>query len=206
MAATGEEGFFLVETEHFELLILDVMLPGRSGLEILAALRRRGMHTPVLLLTARDSVDDRVQGLDAGGDDYLVKPFAFSELLARVRALLRPGTQENQKVFQLADLALDAEPRQVTRGGQPLDLTAREFELLEYLLRNQGRVVSRDVSVRRFESVVVSAASSGAAASTFTVSVALPGLRVMVSAARCATSRRTCWTSLLNPATSTVTS
>ena len=99
VAATGEEGFFLVETEHFELLILDVMLPGRSGLEILAALRRRGMHTPILLLTARDSVDDRVQGLDAGGDDYLVKPFAFSELLARVRALLRPGTQENQKLF-----------------------------------------------------------------------------------------------------------
>jgi len=148
VASTGEEGFFLVETERFELLILDVMLPGRSGLEILAAMRRHGMHTPVLVLTARDSVDDRVQGLDAGGDDYLVKPFAFSELLARVRALLRRGSQENQKAFQLADLALNADTRQVTRGGQPLDLTAREFELLEYLLRNQGRVVSREMLVR----------------------------------------------------------
>nr|WP_180538574.1 response regulator transcription factor [Nevskia soli] len=148
VAATGEEGFFLVETQRFELLILDVMLPGRSGLEILAAMRRRGLHTPVLVLTARDSVDDRVQGLDAGGDDYLVKPFAFSELLARVRALLRRGSQENQKAFHLADLALNAETRQVTRAGQPLDLTAREFELLEYLLRNQGRVVSREMLVR----------------------------------------------------------
>jgi two-component system copper resistance phosphate regulon response regulator CusR len=152
VAATGEEGFFLVETQQFELLIRDVMLPGRGGLEILSALRRRGVKTPVLLLTARDSIEDRVQGLDSGGDDYLVKPFAFSELLARVRALLRRGSAEShpdkQEALQLADLALDASTRQVTRAGQPLDLTVREFELLEYLLRNQGRVVSRDMLVR----------------------------------------------------------
>jgi two-component system copper resistance phosphate regulon response regulator CusR len=148
VATTGEEGFFLVETQRFDLLILDVMLPGRSGLEILAALRGRGMMTPVLVLTARDAVEDRVQGLDAGGDDYLVKPFALSELSARVRALLRRGSQEHQKTFRLADLALDAVTRQVTRGGQDVELTAREFELLEYLFRNQGRVVSRDMLVR----------------------------------------------------------
>lgn len=152
IAATGEEGFFLVETEQFELLILDVMLPGRGGLEILAALRRRGVKTPVLVLTARDSVEDRVQGLDAGGDDYLVKPFAFSELLARVRALLRRGSpdkkQDKQHSFQLADLELDSASHQVTRAGQPLELTAREFDLLEYLLRNQGRVVSREMLTR----------------------------------------------------------
>lgn len=138
----------MLETQSFDLVILDVMLPGRGGLEILAALRRRGLQTPVLVLTARDSVEDRVQGLDAGGDDYMVKPFAFSELLARARALLRRGTPEKQQTLQLADLALDAATRQVTRGGQALDLTVREFELLEYLLRNQGRVVSRDMLVR----------------------------------------------------------
>jgi DNA-binding response OmpR family regulator len=148
IAATGEEGFFLVETERFELLILDVMLPGRGGLEILAALRRRGVKTPVLVLTARDSVEDRVQGLDAGGDDYLVKPFAFSELLARVRALLRRGSQDKNQFFQLADLELDSATHQVSRAGQPLELTAREFDLLEYLLRNQGRVVSREMLTR----------------------------------------------------------
>ncbi len=152
IAATGEEGFFLVETERFELLILDVMLPGRGGLEILAALRRRGVKTPVLVLTARDSVEDRVQGLDAGGDDYLVKPFAFSELLARVRALLRRGSQDTKhsknQSFQLADLELDSATHQVSRAGQPLELTAREFDLLEYLLRNQGRVVSREMLTR----------------------------------------------------------
>ncbi len=148
VATSGEEGFFLVETERFELLILDVMLPGRGGLEVLSALRRRGMRTPVLVLTARDSVEDKVQGLDAGGDDYLVKPFAFSELSARVRALLRRGIQENHKTLRLADLALDAVTRKVTRAHQDIELTAREFELLEYLLRNQGRVVSREMLVR----------------------------------------------------------
>jgi two-component system copper resistance phosphate regulon response regulator CusR len=148
VAATGEEGFFLMGTQAFDLMILDVMLPGRGGLEILSALRRRGLQTPVLVLTARDSIEDRVQGLDAGGDDYLVKPFAFSELLARARALLRRGNPEKPQFLQLADLALDAATRQVTRQGQALDLTLREFELLEYLLRNQGRVVSRDMLVR----------------------------------------------------------
>jgi two-component system copper resistance phosphate regulon response regulator CusR len=148
VAATGEEGFFLFETQHFDLVILDVMLPGRGGLEVLTALRSRGVRTPVLLLTARDSVEDRVRGLDAGGDDYLVKPFAFTELLARARALLRRGQQDQTRSLRLADLELDSSTRQVTRAGQAVELTAREFELLEYLLRNQGSVVSRGMLAR----------------------------------------------------------
>ena len=124
------------------------MLPGRSGLEILQAMRRHGLRTPVLMLTARDAVEDRVTGLDTGADDYLVKPFAFPELLARVRALSRRATPESSPKLQIADLELDVEGRSVTRGGQLLDLTAREFELLEYLLRRRGHVVSREMLTR----------------------------------------------------------
>ncbi len=148
LVQTGEEGFYLVQTESFDLVILDVMLPGRSGLEILQTMRRHGLKTPVLMLTARDAIEDRVAGLDTGADDYLVKPFAFPELLARVRALSRRAMPETSPTLRISDLELDVEGRAVTRGGQPLDLTAREFELLEYLVRRQGHVVSREMLTR----------------------------------------------------------
>jgi DNA-binding response OmpR family regulator len=149
LAHTGEEGYYLVQTESFDLIILDILLPGRSGLEILATLRRHGVRTPVLLLTAQDSVDDRVRGLDTGADDYLVKPFAFPELLARVRALVRRGSETAEpKRLKIADLELDTSSRSVSRAGQDLDLTAREFELLEYLVRHRGHVVSREMLAR----------------------------------------------------------
>jgi two-component system copper resistance phosphate regulon response regulator CusR len=147
-ANTGEEGFYLVLTESFDLIILDVMLPCRSGFEILASMRQHGFKTPVLMLTARDTVEDRVHGLDAGADDYLVKPFAFPELLARVRALSRRGIAETSPRLCVRDLEVDVIGRSVTRGGQTLDLTAREFELLEYLVRHQGHVVSREMLTR----------------------------------------------------------
>ena len=148
IARTGEEAFFQLHTAPFQLVVLDIMLPGRDGFEILSALRQRGMNTPVLLLTARDTVEDRVRGLDAGADDYLVKPFAFPELLARIRALLRRGKPEAPAVLRLADLEMNAPSRMVVRAGKSLDLTPREFELLEYLFRNQGRVVSREMIAR----------------------------------------------------------
>jgi DNA-binding response OmpR family regulator len=148
VAYTGEDGFFLVHAQPFDLVILDVMLPGRDGLEILKAIRQRGLKTPVLLLTAKDAIEDRVSGLDAGADDYLVKPFAFSELLARVRALLRRGNVEFPTKLRLADLEMDVLSRSVVRAGETLALTAREFELLEYLFRHQGRVVSREMLAR----------------------------------------------------------
>ena len=145
VAHTGEDGFYLISTQAFDLVLLDLMLPGRSGLEILRAMRTRGLRTPVLILTARDAIEDRVQGLDCGADDYLVKPFAFAELLARIRALLRRGKAEPVLRLTCDELEIDMVTRAVTRSGQPLDLTAREFDLLEYLLRNQGRVVSREM-------------------------------------------------------------
>ncbi len=149
LAHTGEEGFYLVETESFDLVILDVMLPGRSGIEILNAMRKHGLKTPVLMLTARDAIEDRVRGLDSGADDYLVKPFAFPELLARIRALSRRGGPESSNGrLRIADLELDVIGRSVARAGQTLDLTAREFELLEYLVRHQGHVVSREMLTR----------------------------------------------------------
>jgi two-component system, OmpR family, copper resistance phosphate regulon response regulator CusR len=148
LAHTGEEGFYIAQTESFDLLILDVMLPRRSGLEVLSTMRRHGFHTPVLMLTARDAIEDRVRGLDAGADDYLVKPFAFPELLARVRALSRRATYDAAEKLSIADLELDVIRRSVTRGGQALDLTAREFELLEYLLRHRDQVVSREMLTR----------------------------------------------------------
>ncbi|BDG10763.1 DNA-binding response regulator [Anaeromyxobacter paludicola] len=148
VAATGEEGFFLVTGEAFDLVLLDLMLPNRGGLEILAALRARGLRTPVLVLTAKDTVEDRVAGLDAGADDYLVKPFAFPELLARIRALLRRGRLDPAAKLRHDDLALDPLRRAASRGGAPLELTAKEFEILEYLLRHQGRVVSREMLAR----------------------------------------------------------
>ena len=148
VAPTGEDGFFRANAETFDLVVLDLMLPGRSGLEILQTLRKRHVQTPVLILTARDGVDDRVRGLDLGADDYLVKPFALPELLARIRALLRRGRSSDILRIKVADLELDLAIRRVTRSGRELDLTTREFDLLEYLLRHQGHVVSREMLAR----------------------------------------------------------
>jgi two-component system, OmpR family, copper resistance phosphate regulon response regulator CusR len=145
IAGNGEDGFFRASAEVFDLVVLDIMLPGRSGLEILQALRQRQIHTPVLILTARDGVDDRVCGLDLGADDYLVKPFAVPELLARIRALLRRGRPSDLLRLKAADLELDLVARRATRGERSLDLTVREFDLLEYLLRHQGHLVSREM-------------------------------------------------------------
>src|SRR5690242_18069170 len=121
VAHTGEEGFFLINAQPFDLAILDVMLPGHDGFEILSTLRRRGIKTPVLLLTSRDAVEDRVRGLDLGADDYLVKPFAFPELLARLRVLLRRGKQATGERLKLADLELDRSRHLVSRAGQPIE-------------------------------------------------------------------------------------
>jgi DNA-binding response OmpR family regulator len=148
VAHTGEEGFYLAQSSPFDMMILDVMLPGRDGFEILATLRRRGMKTPILLLTSLDTLEDRVRGLDIGADDYLVKPFAFPELLARIRALLRRGKIDAVRHLKLADLVVDSALRSVTRGGELLELTAREFDLLHYLLINRDRVVSREMLAR----------------------------------------------------------
>jgi len=145
---SGEEGFVLASTRAFDLIILDLMLPGRDGLEILTTVRARQDKTPVIILTAKDTIEDRVIGLDAGADDYLVKPFAFPEISARIRALLRRGTGGTGGPivkFKLADLEMDTARRETERGGRLLALTAREFDLLEYLLRNQGRVVTREM-------------------------------------------------------------
>lgn len=148
VAATGEDGFYRANAERFDLVVLDLMLPGRSGLEILQTLRQRQIDTPVLILTARDGVDDRVLGLDGGADDYLVKPFALPELLARIRALLRRGRPSDLLRLKAADLEVDLVARRVVRGDRPIELTSREFDLLEYLLRHQGHLVSREMLAR----------------------------------------------------------
>ena len=145
---TGEGAFFRLNTEAFDVILLDLMLPGRDGLQILRALRARGDKTPVLVLTARDTLDDRVNGLDSGADDYLVKPFAFEEVLARLRALLRRGRVTEVLRLRVADLEMDVITRKVSRAGRQVDLTLREFELLEYLLRHQGKTVSRGTLAR----------------------------------------------------------
>jgi len=143
-ARTGEEGFFLLNTESFDLVVLDWVLPGRDGVEILRTLRARGARMPVLLLTARDAVEDRVLGLESGADDYLVKPFAFPELLARIRSLLRRVTAEPLR-RTLADLVVDLETRRAWRAGRALELTPREFDLLAYLARQPNQVVTREM-------------------------------------------------------------
>ena len=142
--ADGEAGLAAAATLSYDVAIVDLMLPKRDGLSLIEELRRRGVATPVLILSARRSVDDRVRGLQAGGDDYLTKPFAFAELLARVQALVRRATRAPEPTtLTVEDLVLDLLSRRVTRGGKAIDLRPREFTLLEYLLRNVGRVVSK---------------------------------------------------------------
>ena len=144
VAESGREGLFLAAGEAYDVVVLDRMLPQTDGMTVLRTLRASGVRTPVLLLTALGGIDDRVEGLEAGADDYLVKPFAMAELLARLNALARrPPTQEIPAVLQVADLKLDRLTRSVTRGGARVDLQPREFQLLEYLMRNAGRVVTR---------------------------------------------------------------
>jgi DNA-binding response OmpR family regulator len=143
-AASGEDGHRLATERCFDCVVLDRMLPGRDGLQVLADLRRAGNAVPVLVLTARDAVEDRVAGLDGGADDYLVKPFAFAELLARLRVLLR-RERAAETVLRADDLEVDLVRRRVTRGGAEVSLTQREFELLEYLLRHKNATVTRDM-------------------------------------------------------------
>jgi two-component system copper resistance phosphate regulon response regulator CusR len=139
----GAKGLDMGRAGCYDLVILDLMLPGMPGLEVLTALRKDHVNAPVLILTARSQTDQRVKGLDAGADDYLTKPFAIEELLARVRALLRRGSGEAAGLLQVEDLILNPATREVTRGGRRIDLTAKEYALLEYLMRNAGRVLTR---------------------------------------------------------------
>jgi DNA-binding response OmpR family regulator len=145
IARTGEDGFFRINEQTYDLVLLDLMLPERDGFEVLQALRKQDNQIPVLVLTARDAIEDRVRGLNAGADDYLVKPFAFAELLARIHALLRRGYGNQVLKLAISDLEMDLVTHRVTRQSTPLELTVKEFELLEYLLRNQGRIVSREM-------------------------------------------------------------
>jgi two-component system, OmpR family, copper resistance phosphate regulon response regulator CusR len=151
VARTGEEGFYLLHTQDVDLVLLDLVLPTRSGLEVLKDMRNCGLKIPVLILTSKDSVEDRVSGLDAGADDYLVKPFALPELVARARALLRRGSKTEGPTrlkFRIADLEMDVTARTVRRASQVLELTVKEFDLLSYLLTNEGAVVSREMLAR----------------------------------------------------------
>lgn len=148
VAPSGEEGFFLLHAQPFDLVILDLGLPRHDGLDILKTMREEKMHVPVLILTARDSIEDRVKGLEAGADDYMVKPFAFPELLARVHALLRRSAEKEEALLQIKDLVFDRATRRVTRNGQRISLTAKELELLEYLLLRKNTVVTREMLAR----------------------------------------------------------
>jgi len=152
-AETGEDGFFLLSSQHFDAVVLDWMLPGRSGLEVLKTVRAKDSQTPVLLLTARDALEDRITGLDSGADDYLVKPFALAELAARLRALLRraptdSSVEEKAPHLHIAGLEVDSTARRVTRAGRVIELTPREFDLLIQLLHNAERIVSRETLAR----------------------------------------------------------
>lgn len=142
LAGDGEEGGYLAAVNEYDAIILDVMLPVKSGLEVLAGIRKQKNHTPVLMLTARDAVDDKVKGLEAGADDYLTKPFSFEELLARLRALLRRTHSYGERVFKVADLELEPSARRVSRAGKEIELTGKEYALLEYFMRNAGRILT----------------------------------------------------------------
>ncbi len=145
---TGEGAFLRSTTEAFDLILLDLGLPGRDGLEILRAIRGHSIRVPVVILTARDTVPERVAGLDTGADDYLVKPFAFAELLARIRALMRRGREGESSTMSVGPLSVDPITRTVTREDRPIELTVREFELLSHLMRYEGQVVSRESIAR----------------------------------------------------------
>jgi two-component system copper resistance phosphate regulon response regulator CusR len=146
LARTGLDGLNLAMNQPYDLIILDVMLPELDGWQLLQAIRKRGNEVPVLFLTARDEVDDRVRGLELGADDYLIKPFAFSELLARIRSLLRRGRSSQEPTrLQVADLELDLVKRRVLKAGERIDLTAKEFALLELMMRREGEVLPRSL-------------------------------------------------------------
>jgi two-component system copper resistance phosphate regulon response regulator CusR len=145
LAGNGIDGLHLAREEQFDLIILDIMLPGQDGLAVIRQLRTEGSDVPVIFLSARDGVSDRVRGLELGADDYLVKPFAFSELLARIRTILRRGGSRPHDTLRLADLKLDLLAHRARRGHVPLELTAKEFLLLSLLLRRAGEVISRSV-------------------------------------------------------------
>jgi DNA-binding response OmpR family regulator len=145
VAADGEQAIQSAENNEYDLVILDLMLPKQSGLEVLAAIRQRSASLPVLILTAKSAVKDRVRGLEAGGDDYLVKPFAFAELMARVRALLRRGARETMNELHVDDLVLDPIRHKVTRAEKEIELSKKEYLLLEYLMRNANQVVTRSM-------------------------------------------------------------
>lgn len=147
VAYDGEEGGFMAETEPYDLIILDIMLPKKDGIAVLKNLRKEGIKTPVLMLTAKDAVSDKIRGLDSGADDYITKPFDFDELLARVRSLLRRKGEVKSAVITIANLEIDTAGHQVNRGGKEIPLSAREYALLEYLAYNKEKVVSRtDIS------------------------------------------------------------
>ena len=143
IACDGDEALRWVEVAEFDLIVLDVMLPVRDGIEVCRTLRKRGLRTPILMLTARDAVEDRVRGLDSGADDYLVKPFAFAELMARLRALTRREPASMGTTVQVADLLLDTATREVSRDGNQIELTTKEYALLEYLMRHPNHVLTR---------------------------------------------------------------
>jgi heavy metal response regulator len=143
VACDGEEGYDLASMNQYDMIILDLMLPKMDGLEVLTRLRDNRVNTPILLLTAKDSVEDRVTGLNKGADDYLTKPFAFSELLARIRSLLRRGQAETKTELKVGDLSLDLVSHKVNRNGEEIELTGKEYSLLEYFMRNEGKVLTR---------------------------------------------------------------
>ena len=140
----GQKALDYLDSAEYDVVLLDIMIPKKSGLEVLRALRKKGRQTPVLLLTAKDSIEDRVDGLDAGADDYLVKPFAFEELMARIRVMLRKKSGQSSNLLSVGDLTLDLGTHTVVRDGQPISLSSREFALLRYLVMNQGMILSRD--------------------------------------------------------------
>ncbi len=146
VAYDGQAGEEFAESTPYDVIILDVMLPLRSGIEVCHSLRNNHVQTPILMLTARDALEDRVLGLDSGADDYLVKPFEMKELLARLRALLRRESEDKSGLITIGDLSLDPATHFVKRGGQPIDLTSREYGLLEYLVRNPNRLITRQMA------------------------------------------------------------
>lgn len=142
-AKDGEEGLDFALVSDYDCIVLDIMLPVIDGMTVLKRLRENNIMTPVLFLTAKDAIEDRVRGLDLGADDYLIKPFSFDELLARIRALLRRQSISRETVIKIKDLTLDTNTHAVTRGGKPIELTAKEYAVLEYLMRNKGRLLTR---------------------------------------------------------------